>query len=313
MAESNTSTPAATGQQPMTASAIFWTMVTVALWGGTPVAITYSLETLPPIHVAGLRFVFAAIFMLGWCRYEGSELTLRPGQLRLAIVNGLLLFAQISMFHWGIALSNSSHATVFINTFIFWVAIIEHAVLKTQRLSWVNAGGLIIAALGVGATLMTTGKAPDVADYDVATIPGDILLLLSGFVLGVKIVYTKMAVRTVEPGKLIFWHDIVGVILFYACSLIFETQPQLEDFTLPAMLGVLYHGVVVSGFCFAVQAWLLRRHSASHISVYSFATPLFGIALAVIFRGDPLSQWLIVAGVCVALGIYLVQWTRAAH
>ncbi|MDA0833763.1 MAG: DMT family transporter [Planctomycetota bacterium] len=310
MTLSKTDTPAATGQQPMTASAIFWTMVTVALWGGTPVAIRYSLETLPPVHVAGLRFVFAAVFMLGWCRFEGCDLKLVTGQTKPVIITGVLLFAQISMFHWGIALSNSSHATVFINTFIFWVAIIEHSILRTQRLSWLNFSGLFIAALGVGAVLITTQPVEEVVQYDVASLRGDILLLLSGFVLGVKIVYTKIAVRTVEPGKLIFWHDIVGVILFYGCSFLFETQPALKDFTLPAMLGILYHGVVVSGFCFAVQAWLLKRHAASHVSVYSFATPLFGIALAVMFRGDPLSDWLLIAGACVALGIYLVQWSR---
>lgn len=294
----------------MTASAIFWTMVTVALWGGTPVAIRYSLETLPPVHVAGLRFVFAAIFMLAWCRFEGSDLKLKPGQTWPVIANGILLFAQISLFHWGVALSNSSHATVFINTFIFWVAIIEHSYLRTQRLTWVNFGGLLVAALGVGVMMLTTQPVDKVVNYDVATIRGDVLLLLSGFVLGVKVLYTKVAVRTVEPGKLIIWHDVVGVILFYAYSFAFETQPELKDFTLPAMLGILYHGVVISGFCFAVQAWQLKRHSASHISVYSFATPLFGIALAVLFRGDPLSDWLLIAGACVALGIYLVQWTR---
>ncbi len=294
----------------MSPSAIFWTMVTVALWGGTPVAIRYSIETLPPVNVAGLRFLLAAIFMLGWCRFEGCDLKLVSGQVWPTIINGVLLFAQIVLFHWGVALLNSSHATVFINTFIFWVAIVEHGVMKTQRLSLLNFLGLIIAAMGVGIMLLTTQKVDEVVNYDVATIRGDVLLLLSGFVLGVKILYTKIAVRTVEPGKLIFWHDIVGVVLFYIYSFIFETQPALNDFTLPAMLGILYHGVVISGFCFALQAWLLKRHSASHVSVYSFATPLFGIALAVLFRGDPLSDWLLIAGACVALGIFLVQYTK---
>ena len=33
-------------------------------------------------------------------------------------------------------------------------------------------------------------------------------------VLGVKIVYTKRAVRTVSPGTLILWHDLIGVAFF---------------------------------------------------------------------------------------------------
>ena len=58
-----------------------------------------------------------------------------------------------------------------------------------------------------------------------------------------------------------------------------------------------------------MQARLLTRHSASGLSVFSFATPLFGVKLAVIFRGEELSGWLGVAAVCVAAGIYFVNRT----
>ena len=74
-----------------------------------------------------------------------------------------------------------------------------------------------------------------------------------------------------------------------------------------AWWGLLYQGLAVAGLCFAIQARLLKKHSASRISVFSFATPLFGILFAVLLRGDPLSPWLFLAGVAVAAGILLVN------
>jgi drug/metabolite transporter (DMT)-like permease len=71
--------------------------------------------------------------------------------------------------------------------------------------------------------------------------------------------------------------------------------------------ALLYSGFVVSGFCFAANAWQLRRHGASQVSVFSFTTPIFGVALGVLLRGDVLSPWLLVSGVAVAVGITMVN------
>jgi drug/metabolite transporter (DMT)-like permease len=267
------------------------------------------VDTLGPVAVSGIRFAIAAVFMLFWCRWEGAGLGLRKGQLGPCVVLGMLLFAQISLFTLGVRESNSSHGVLCINTFIFWVAVIEHFVTRAVRLPLSHWGGLLIAAAGVLLVLSVTSTAGSSAatstNNDLPTLYGDAILLASGCLLGVKFVYTKAATQRVEPGKLIFWHDVIGVALFAAWSAAFE-HTTAAQFTLPAVLSLLYQGLIVAGFCFAAQAHLLRRHSASQLSVFSFATPLFGIAISVIFRGDPLSPWLVVAGVLVAGGILIV-------
>jgi drug/metabolite transporter (DMT)-like permease len=187
------------GHEPLGTKAVGLTLLTSALWGGTPVAISYSLDVLPPFAVSGLRFALATLFMLVWCRIEKTELRLRSGQVKFALVAGLLLFMQIGLFTLGIKLSNSSHATLIINTFVFWI------------------------------------------------------------------------------------------------------------------VGLLYQGFIVAGFCFAVQTKLLKRHPASMLAVFSFMTPLFGVTLAAVFRDDNLSPWLIAAGVCVAIGIWLVNRSESIN
>ncbi len=291
--------------QPLGARSVALVLLTAALWGGTPVAISYSVDTLPPIAVAALRFALAAAFMFFWCHFEAGGLRLRSGQLQPVIITGCMLFAQISLFNLGIWWSSSSHATMLINTFVFWVVAIEHLVTRTDRLSAGRMVGLLIAATGA-LILLVRVEPSAVESLDTPSLAGDATLLASAFLLGIKIVYTKHALRTVEPGKLIFWHDLIGVILFAAYSLVME-ETTISSFTGAAILGLLYQGVLVAGFCFAVQAHLLKRHSASRISVFAFSTPLFGITISHLFRGDPITPWILVSVGCVATVILIVN------
>lgn len=281
-----------------------------ALWGGTPVAIQFTVDELPPVFTAGLRFGLAALFMLVWCQFENCGFRLRKGQVTPAVINGLLLFVQIVLFTVGISMTSASHATVLINTFVLWVAGIDHFVTKVSRLTAVKIAGLLFAAAaGFIIFVVSDSSSSDSAQQDMPSLWGDLCLAASAFVLGIKIIYTKMATRHVEPGKLMLWHDIIGTVLFFLCSLLFESPLtiSLSEISRPTILGLLYQGIVVSGFCFAAQTVLLKWHSASGISVFSVATPLFGVSAAVLLRGDFLSPWLAASGLCAALGILLVN------
>lgn len=305
----------APSHRPLSLLSIGLVMLTAMLWGGTPVAIRFSAEThLPPIAMAALRFALAAVFMVIWCRVERIPLMLRDGQIALAVCCGLILFFQIALFNWGVYYSNASHGSMHINTFVFWVVAIEHFVTKTDRLTPRRLLGLFVAAAGTFLILAETSSSdsPDV-HRDAPTLRGDAFLLASAFVLGIKIVFVKHCVKTIEPAKLILWHAVVGVICFATYSA-FAEKLAWSQFTAPAVLSVLYQGVLVAGVCFAIQAMLLRWHSATQIAVFSFTTPLFGVAFAVLFRGDSLSPWLFVSAICVAFGILLVNFrTDPAH
>lgn len=305
--DSSTSHPE--GREPLGLSSVGLAMLCAALWGGTAVAIRFSVDTLPPVGLAGLRFGIAAIFMWFWCCWERSGLRLEQGQLRPVLWSGVLLFFQIATFNVGVQWSNSTHGSLFVNTYIFWVVAAERFVSPQMRLTARKLSGLILAAAGCALVMLLDINRDQAAATSVvgdqATLAGDVMLMASAFILGIKTVYTKVATRVVEPGKLMFWHDIVGTVLFALYSIAFE-ETTLGDFSMPAVLGLLYQAIVVGGFCFAVSARLLQRHAASEVSVFSFATPLFGLALGVWLRGDALSPWLLVSGVSVATGIWLV-------
>uniref|UniRef100_A0A7C2NWU2 DMT family transporter n=1 Tax=Schlesneria paludicola TaxID=360056 RepID=A0A7C2NWU2_9PLAN len=299
--------PAESFPQPharMTAASAGLTLLTVALWGGNPVATRFSVDALPPVTVSGLRFLMATGVMLGWCWLEGVSFRVTRRQVVPILVAGTMLFLQITTFTIGAAWTSSSHTSLLVNTFVFWVVGIEHFITRTHRLTPTSTAGLLLAAAGAAALLW---DAPGSArQADPPSLAGDAIMLLSALLLGLKFVYTKRVLAVIGPTELIFWHDIVAVVQFAIAACLLE-RPEFAQVPWPAWLGLMYQGLLVGGVCFALQAHLLKQHSASQIAVFSFLTPLFGIVLGMLFRGDQLSSGLVLSGLTVATGIYLVN------
>lgn len=291
--------------RPLDLRAVMLTLLTVVLWGGNPAATRFAVDALPPITVAGLRFLMATGVMLAWCWIERVSFQVTPRQWVPILIAGTLLFVQITTFTFGAAWTSSSHASLFVNTFVFWVVGLEQIFLRTERITSAKSLGLLVAAVGVGA-LLWPGSSPVATQSDPPSVMGDALLLFSAFLLGVKFVYTKFALRVIGPTELIFWHDVVAVIQFGIAVALWE-RPDFTQVNGPAAAGLIYQGVLVGGVCFALQAQLLRQYSASRIAVFSFLTPLVGMGLGSWLRGDHLSLALLLGGIAVAGGIYLVN------
>ena len=107
------------GRQPVGARSAALAILTAALWGGTPVAVRFSVDALPPLAVAAVRFGLAALFMIVWCAVQRTPLWPRRGQWPVVLGAGVFLYVQIALFTIGVAQTSSSHGSLLINSFVF--------------------------------------------------------------------------------------------------------------------------------------------------------------------------------------------------
>jgi drug/metabolite transporter (DMT)-like permease len=281
-------------------------------WGGLAVAIRYTQDDLPPMATAGLRFGLATFIMALWAKSEGVTLAMPRQQWLPVSISGLLLYLQIGSFHWGLTHTNSAHASILIGSNPVVVAVLAHYLLIGDRLSWTKACGLLLASCGMITVLagdrllgLADPSAAAVEARDPATLYGDLIVLASCILLGMATVYNKHVLRRVPAGRLLFWSYLLATTGFLATS---AASEPLGNATLRAasLWGLLYQSIIVAGFCFAAWTALLRRHRASQLAVFGFGQPLFGMIFGNVFRGDPMTVWLVVGGLAIALGILLV-------
>lgn len=286
-------------------NSVILALCTAAGWGGNSVATRFVVDSVPPIFAAFARFALAAVFMFFWCLLRHGGVGLNRAQLRPTLLLGFVMFVQIGTFNIAIWLSNASHGTMLINTATFFVIIIQHYIVRVDRLNASKFIGVLVAAFGTFLILATSQHA-DPAHPDAPTLRGDLVMVFSALVLGINIVCTRQVVRIVEPNKLIFWQDAIAMALLACWSLTTEDVDS-ATWPMPSLIALMYQGIVVGGVCFTVQAHLLLRYSAVRVSVFGFAAPLFGLLAAALLRDDPLSPWLFVAVFFLAWGIILVN------
>jgi drug/metabolite transporter (DMT)-like permease len=133
------------------------------------------------------------------------------------------------------------------------------------------------------------------------------MVLVSGLLLGLRIVYTKRLTQGIHPGKLLLWQGVLSIPAFLLLSLIFEGDHTYQ-LNSEVVFGILYQGLVIAGFGFMLHTILLKRYVASQLGVFHFATPVFGVVFSNIFLGEAITIGLIGSIILVGVGITIVNY-----
>lgn len=273
------------------------------LWGGNSLSIKVGLDDLPPMALAFVRFVIGLIIVGVWALYRRIPLGLKRGDLSRLLLLTAIFISQIITLNYGTVYTSASRSTIFINTYPFFTAIFAHLWIPGEKLSFTKTLGIIVAFSGVFVTV-----AQDLSNGE-SSLYGDILVLVSGAFLGLRVVVTKLLVQSIHPYRLLVWYLTLSLPVYAILSVLFELQLNF-NLTFDGSLALLYQGGVIAGFCFLAWTAVLERYSASKLVVFFFATPLSGVLFCHLLLGDKLTIHLLAGSVLVAAGIYLVNMQR---
>lgn len=268
-------------------------------WAANPVAIKVGLEDAPPLRLAALRFLVAGVAVGAWAWATGRARRLAPApeERRPLLVLGLLLGVQIATMNVATDLTTAGRAAILLNSYAVHTAVLAHFLVPGDRLTPRRLAGILVAYAGV--VLLFAGGAA--LRRPVAL--GDALMLASALVLAERTVYLARAVQRLDPVKLLAAQLLVGGALFVVGTLALEPAPTRWTKRLLAVVG--FQGLVVTGFNFAVNLWLLKRYRPSALAACFLTQPILGVLLAALIAGEPLGLELALASLAVAAGVGL--------
>ena len=281
------------------------------LWGGNSLSIKVGLQDLPPMALAFIRFVIGLIIVGGWSLYRRIPIRLNRGELPRLLLLTLIFIFQIITLNIGTQYTTASRSTIFVNSYPFFTALFAHLWIPRERLSLTKTLGIIVAFSGVFVTVFSgvfVTVAPNLGNDD-ATLLGDIIVLVSGCFLGLRVVVTKLLIQSIHPYRLLVWYLSLSLPFYAILSFLFERGSTFQ-LTLAGSVAIFYQGGVIAGFCFLAWTSILERYSASKLVVLFFATPLAGVLFSHLLLGDKLTFILLVGAFLVAAGIYLVNRQR---
>lgn len=271
------------------------------LWGANPVVIKLGLVDAPPLRLAWMRMLVGGVVVAlwGWRTGRFASFSITPAEWWPLVVIGTLFTAQVGSMNIGTSLTSASHSTIILNLYAVHTVVLAHFMIPGDRLTVRRLGGILIAYAGIVALF-----AGEVGRGE-TTMAGDVIIFLSALLLAERTIYLARFVQHLDPLKLLLAQAVVGTALFLAMSQAFEHGPTHLTPRLAAV--VAYQGIVIAGFNFVVNLWLLKHYRPSALAAFFLAQPVFGVAVAALLVGDPLSPSLLLASVAVALGIGLTS------
>jgi drug/metabolite transporter (DMT)-like permease len=269
------------------------------LWGANPLAIKVGLLDAPPLRLAWMRFVIGglAIALWAWATGRLTGLRVEPHERRPLLTLGLIFTAQIATMNVGTGLTSAAHGAVVLNLYAIHTVLLAHVLIPGDRLTLRRLAGVLVAYGGV--VLLFTGEPPGAG----ASLLGDAIVFASALLLAERTVYLARAVQRLDPVKLLLAQAVIGVVILASLSAVIETSPTRWTAGLVASLA--YQGVLIAGFCFVVNLWLLKRYRPSALAPLFLTQPVFGVVVAALVAGDPLTPALLLACAAVAAGIGL--------
>jgi drug/metabolite transporter (DMT)-like permease len=273
-------------RKPVDASAAGLMAFLCALWGLQQVLIKVAAPDIAPIMQVALRSGISAALVAAWARWREQPLDLLGPALRPGLLAGVLFAAEFLFVAEGLRHTTASHMAVFLYTSPVFTALGLHFTIRAERLSRLQWAGVLTAFAGIavafGGGVVSGGLSPDI-------LLGDLLGVAAGAAWGAStVVVRRSALSEAPPAQTLQYQLVVGFVLLLVLAAVTGQSGRVALAPI-AWASVLFQGVVISFASYLAWFWLLRRYLASRIAVFSFMTPLFGVAFGVLLLGEPVT------------------------
>lgn len=276
------------------------------LWATPFVFVKITLEHLPPLTVAGLRFLLAGLIQIPFCKRSPFHLLRTESRtvLLVSLFQTILLYAG---FFYALTLVRGAQAAIVIGSGPLIAAVAAHFTMKNDKL---NRRTLQSVALGIGGIVIISLASKPWEPVGLRELLG-IGILLSGSVASVagNIVIAKKR-GTLPAIELNCIQMLIGGAVLFLIALPIDGVPNMN---LPMRFyGSLFWLAIVSAVGFAIWFHLLSRVKVSQLNIWKFLIPLAGATLSwILIPGEHPDLPTLIGMVLIIIGIIHSQRSPA--
>jgi drug/metabolite transporter (DMT)-like permease len=292
---------AAAVRRPVDATAASIMVGLCFIWGFTNVFSKLAAPDMSLVMQAGLRSVLAVALLLLWAQRRGIPVFHRDGTLPAGLAAGALFAGEFLFLFTGLAHTGASRMVVFVYLAPCFTALGLHWFVPSERLSPAQWTGIVLAFAGM-ALAFADGFAADRT-----SLLGDAFGVIAAILwAATTVVIRSTRLTSASATKTLFYQLAVAAATLPLASMLVG-EPGVVAVTPLAVANLLYQGVVVTFASYLTWFWLLTRYLAGRLAVFTFLTPLFGVAAGVVVLSEPLHPVFGGAVLLVGAGIYLVN------
>ncbi len=288
---------------PRRTLAILALVVLMIVWGSTFVVTKAAAREIPPLTLAALRFLIAALVLIPVALRRGGLARLpKPvpwAALTLMAISGIAIFAVT--FTFALVHGSASQGALIYALVPACVALAAVLYLG-EKVSRQRIAGIVLSMLGVVVVTMAgerTAEAPH---------PVFGALWMFGAVIAWS-AYTVFAKRLAQADFVVTIAIVstLGALMLLPLSAVELSVTPWSNPSTSAWAGVLFLGVAASAVAYIVYGFALRELDASLVGVYTNLDPIVGVVTAVLFLGEELYAGQIAGGLIAFVGMWLAS------
>jgi drug/metabolite transporter (DMT)-like permease len=298
------------GDRTASPAAVWAALVAVYIvWGSTYLAIRVTVETIPPLLSAAIRFLVAGgvLYALTIRRGDAEGDRPRPVHWRTAfIIGSAMLFGGNGLVSVAEQRVPSGLAALIIASVPLWMVAIRAVVLR-ERVRWVEVAGLVVGFGGITLLADPFGQGADLVG--VATLLVAALCWASGSL------YARRAPLPSRPLVGTAMEMLAGGLVLTVVSTAAGEWADLDPgaVSLGSLLGLGYLILFGSLMGFASYVWLLRSARTSLVSTYAYVNPVVAVFLGWAILGEGVTGLTLVAGAVIVGAVALIVSARPAR
>lgn len=314
-AMASTATPAAAAQRAGLVSIVAAFAAIYIVWGSTYLAIRYAIETMPPLLMAGTRFLAAGALLFAWARFKGAPWPTARLWTSTAVIGALMLLGGNGGLTWAEQRVPSGLAALLIATVPLWMVLMSAVPgLRTPGATrlWPSAQVVSGLVLGLAGLVILIGPA-QFAGGGRLDLLGTVVLVACSLSWTIGSLLSRRLALPASSHMATAMEMLCGGALLCLAGLAFGEGPRvaLDALQARSVLAWLYLVFAGSIVAFTAYVWLLRHVAPSRVATYAFVNPVVAVVLGWAFAGEPLSaRTLIAAAVIVAAVAFVVMERR---
>jgi drug/metabolite transporter (DMT)-like permease len=277
-------------------------------WGSTFIAVSYGVETIPPLMLVGIRQLIAGVVLYPLARFRSKEKPTLQHWLSGALIGGLLFIGGNGSIAWAEAkLTPTNITAVMVATVPLWMSLMD----------WLRPEGprptaRIITALGIGLAGVSLLMSPHIpfiggAGATVSPICGFVLFAGSlAWAAGSIFSRHLKLPRSLMLSTSIFL--IAGGLLVFVISFMLGEFRNFDvlHISLRSGLAALYLAMFGSIVGLSAYAYLLRNVQPARVATYAYINPIIAVILGWIFLRETVSVRMLIAAAIILGAVVMV-------
>jgi drug/metabolite transporter (DMT)-like permease len=280
------------------------------IWGSTFLGIRVAIQSIPPMLMAGSRWVIAGACLYGFLRWRGAPRPCARDWFRGVIIGGGIIFGGNGSVTYAEQFIPSGLVAVIVAVVPALMALMGWLSGITSRPRLLVWAGIALATWGVAVIVRPAGIA--LSHEQIFSIA---LLLIGELLWSASSLY---AVRTLQTGSAFLSASMQmlcggGLMLLTALIRGEFTHFRIATVTAQSLFAMAYLASVGSIIGFTAYVWLLRNVDPTRVATYAYVNPMVAVLLGSLFAGEVLAPELLGGSALVVLGIALIVTFRSKN